>query len=109
MEEKISVIIPVKNAEKTIKKCLDSVLNVDYPNFDVIVVDDGSTDNTPSILRGFGQGIRIIQARGVGPSAARNEAAKVSDAQYLAFTDSDCIVERSWLRELRFGFSDYSI
>ncbi len=99
-----SIIIPVKNGEKTIKKCIDSLLNLDCENFDILVVDDGSKDNTLKILKDYTKKIKLITVDKVGPSRARNLAVTHADAQYIAFTDSDCTVDKNWVKELFKGF-----
>jgi len=101
----ISVIVPVHNEEETIEKSLNSILNLDYPNYEVIVVNDGSTDGTSPILAKFGNKIKVISTPGIGPAAARNIASKQARGEYLAFTDGDCLVEKNWLKELLAGFT----
>lgn len=104
---KIAVIIPAKDASFTIKKCLDSILDLDYSDYEVILINDGSKDATPKILELYKDKIKTVNTRGIGPSAARNLAAKETDAEYLAFTDSDCMVDKFWLKELTEGFKKY--
>jgi cellulose synthase/poly-beta-1,6-N-acetylglucosamine synthase-like glycosyltransferase len=107
MNPSVSVIIAVRNGASTIKSCLDSALALQYTPYDIIVVDDGSTDATGQILNGYGSRITVInheQSR--GPSAARNEAAGLSHSEFVAFTDGDCIVASDWLDQLRAGFID---
>lgn len=101
---KISVVIAVKNEIKTIKKCLDSVLALDYPDFEVIVVDNNSTDYTFGALETYGDKIKILSNTIPGPSASRNMAIKAAKGKYIAFTDGDCIVDKNWLTELMKGF-----
>jgi len=106
----VSIIIPARNAEKTIKKCLDSVLNLDYKNYEVIVIDDGSEDRTPEILENYKDKIKIIKnIKALGPSQSRNMAVKEAKGEYLAFTDADCFVDKSWLTELISGFKESKI
>lgn len=102
-EPLVSVIIPVKDTEKTIEKCIVSLLNVDYQNFEIIVVDDASTDRTKEIIKKF-PNIRLLESNGAGPSKARNMAIKESNGEFVAFTDADCIVHPEWLNELLKGF-----
>ncbi|MFH2070295.1 MAG: glycosyltransferase [Elusimicrobiota bacterium] len=111
MKPLISVIIPVKNSERTIEKCLVSVTGQDYPDYEIIVVNDGSTDNTGVILEKFKKnaGVRIIETPGMGPSSARNMAMMSAKGEYVAFTDGDCIVDRDWLKELLNAFSPADI
>ncbi|MCX5696558.1 MAG: glycosyltransferase [Candidatus Omnitrophica bacterium] len=109
-EPLVSIIIPVKNARNTIGGCLVSVLNLDYGNFEVIVVDDGSQDKTGEIIQSFSGRVKLIthpQSR--GPSSARNEAAGQAKGEFLAFTDADCIVDKDWLKELLSGFTESNI
>ncbi|MDD5006007.1 MAG: glycosyltransferase [Candidatus Omnitrophica bacterium] len=103
-EPLISIIVPAYNSEKTIKKCIDSLLEIDYTNYEVFIVDDGSTDNTKNILSGYKDKITIIENKHFGPSRCRNIAASKAKSEFLAFTDSDCIVEKNWLKELSRGF-----
>ncbi len=103
----IEIIIPVKNAENTISSCLDSLLKLDYPHRIITVIDDGSTDNTLSILHSYKPNINVITTNGVGPSKARNMAVALSKAEMIAFTDADCIVDQDWLDELLKGFQQF--
>ncbi|HOW42693.1 MAG TPA: glycosyltransferase [Candidatus Omnitrophota bacterium] len=101
MNDPVSIIIAVKNGAATLVPCLDSVLRLEYPAFEVIVVDDGSTDRTPEILRGYAQRIKVITfEKSAGPSAARNQAAAQARGDFVAFTDADCIVAPDWLTRL---------
>ena len=85
----VSVILPVHNRERTIADCLESILSQTYPALEVIVVDDGSTDRTPEILKTYGERIRVIQQPNAGPYVARNRALEQARGTYLAFADSD--------------------
>lgn len=89
---KISVIIPVYNAEKFIGYCLDSVLSQDYNNYEIIAVDDGSTDNSPNILDEYDKNydrIKVFHKENGGVSSARNLAIKNISGDYVCFLDSD--------------------
>ncbi|OGS23354.1 MAG: hypothetical protein A2314_09045 [Elusimicrobia bacterium RIFOXYB2_FULL_50_12] len=103
----ISIIVPVKNGERTIARCIESIRALSYPRFELIAINDGSTDGTAAILRSFSGDSRIsaIETAGIGPSAARNKAIAHARGEYLAFTDGDCIVEPAWLDELLSGFN----
>ena len=104
----VSIVIPAFNCEKTIAKCLDSILNLWYHPLDVIIVDDGSTDNTPHILKQYPD-IRVFKTPNTGPSRARNLGIEHAAGEFVAFTDADCIVREDWINELFRGFSDPSV
>lgn len=85
----ISVIIPTYNRADFLKKAVDSVLSQDHPDFEIIVVDDGSTDTTSGLLAQYGSAIRIIRQPNSGVSAARNAGILLAKGDLLAFLDSD--------------------
>ncbi len=99
---KVSVIVPVKDRQAELKRCLDSLLEIDYPaeKLQVIVVDDGSVDDSAGVARQAGARCISSGGTGRGPAAARNKGAAVARGELLAFVDSDCTVSRGWLREL---------
>lgn len=87
---KITVILPVYNSEKYIKKAVKSVLKQTFTDFNLIIVNDGSTDNTGKIINEFNDSrIKIISQSNQGPGAARNNALKLVDSDYVMFLDSD--------------------
>jgi O-antigen biosynthesis protein len=92
----VSVVICAYNAERTIRQCLQSLRQLDYPNFEVIVVDDGSRDATPQIAAEFPE-FRLIRQPNRGLSTARNVGARASLGELVAYTDSDCVVDPHWL------------
>lgn len=103
----ISVIIPVKNESKTIEASVKSVLSLDYPSFELVVVNDGSTDSTSVLLQQFVNDSRLKVFENpvsLGPSSSRNSAVSGAAGEYIAFTDGDCIVDKNWLNELVKGF-----
>lgn len=85
----VSVIIPVFNRQSWIADAVDSVLAQDYRPFELIVVNDGSTDNTARILSSYGKKIRILSQENSGVSAARNLGIKEARGEWIAFLDSD--------------------
>lgn len=95
-----SVIIPAYNAAETLERCLESVVALDDPDFEVIVVDDASTDTTAAICERFP--VRLLRfASRTGPAIARNRAADIATGDIIAFTDADCVVPRDWLVRIR--------
>ncbi len=102
----VSVIIPVYNGERTLAICLESLLNQNYPrdSYEIIVVENGSTDRTAAIAQSYQ--VRLLHSAERGPSAARNLGIASSHAEIIAFTDADCIAHVDWLRELVQPYSD---
>lgn len=88
----VSVIIPTYNNAQFVAQAVDSVLAQTYPDFEVIIVDDGSTDDTQAALAGYDKRIRYIYQENRGPAAARNHGYHVSSGDYLLFLDSDDLV-----------------
>jgi glycosyltransferase involved in cell wall biosynthesis len=86
---KVSVIIPTYNRGRFVGKAIESVLDQNFDDFEVIVVDDGSTDNTHQTLQRYGNRIRYIYQENAGASAARNTGIKAARGEWLAFLDSD--------------------
>ena len=90
--DKVSIIIPVYNAAKHIEKCLQSVLNQTYKNIEIVIINDGSTDNSKDICDSYVaeyEQIRLINQKNSGPSAARNSGLQASTGKYIQFVDSD--------------------
>ncbi len=89
MSTPVSVIIPAYNCASTVAETLDSVLEQDHRKTEVIVVNDGSTDNTLEVLRGYADRVRIIDQPNAGPPAARNAGIRAATGEYIAFLDAD--------------------
>jgi glycosyltransferase involved in cell wall biosynthesis len=87
--KKVSVIIPTYNRESTLSRAIDSVLKQTYRNFEVIVVDDGSTDNTSRVIEKYKDRIRYYSKLHSGVSAARNLGLEKSEGTWVSFLDSD--------------------
>lgn len=91
-QPKVSIIIPIYNAETTLHTCLLSVINQTYNNLEIILVNDGSTDNSLQICQQFARQdkrIKVITQNNLGPSAARNKGIDHSTGQYIQFVDAD--------------------
>jgi glycosyltransferase involved in cell wall biosynthesis len=94
---KVSVILTVKNEERTIGRAIESVLGIDYPDYEVIVVDGGSEDQTVAVAKD--RGVKVIQTKDSTPGQGRNVGIVNSSHPIVAFIDGDCYVERKdWLR-----------
>ena len=101
--ELISIIVPVYNVEKYIPECLDSILNQTYENFEVILVDDGSTDGSGDICDDYAakdSRIKVIHQKNCGVSVARNNAIKKSSGEYISLVDPDDILAPEYLETL---------
>jgi glycosyltransferase involved in cell wall biosynthesis len=85
----ISVIIPTYNRAKFVCEAINSVLRQSYDDFEILVVDDGSNDNTHEKLSGYGNKIRLIKQERKGVSSARNRGITEAEGKYIAFLDSD--------------------
>jgi GT2 family glycosyltransferase len=96
---RVSVVVCAYNAETTLDACLTSLEGLRYPDYEVIVVNDGSTDNTGPIAESYPRA-RVIHQDNRGLSAARNVGIAAAAGEIVAFTDSDCVVDPDWLTYL---------
>ena len=88
---KLSVIIPVYNVENYLRECLDSITNQTVKDIEIICIDDGSTDNSPNILKEYQKKdsrIKIITKKNGGQASARNLGIKEAQGEYIAFIDA---------------------
>ncbi len=111
MQPKISVIIPVYNVEKYLPECLESILNQTFQDFEIICVDDGSTDKSLDILQEYKRKddrFVILQQRHAGAGAARNHGLKLAEGKYIQFLDSDDYFEPTLLEEMYNHAEKYS-
>jgi GT2 family glycosyltransferase len=89
-------VVASYNGGATLRTCLESLGRLNYPNYEVILVDDGSTDHTPQIVADF-PSVRTIRQSNCGLSAARNTGIAAAQGEIVAFTDSDCRADEDWL------------
>lgn len=106
----VSVIIPTYNRAAILPKTIDNIFCQSYKEFEVIIVDDGSTDDTADVLRRYGNRIRTIKQENRGPACARNRGVEAAQGEYIAFQDSDDLwepmkLERQVALLERFGVS----
>ena len=100
---KLSVIIPVYNVENYLRECLDSITSQTVKDIEIICIDDGSTDNSPKILKEYQKKdsrIKIITKENGGQASARNLGIKKAQGEYIAFIDSDDFIESEMLEKL---------
>ena len=98
--KKVSVIVPIYNVEKYIGKCVDSIRNQDYPNIEIILVDDGSPDKSPQIIDEMASNderIKVIHEKNGGVSSARNRGIAAATGEYIMFVDGDDWVDDDYV------------
>lgn len=109
MQTLISIIVPVYNAEKTLTRCIESIINQSYACWELFLINDGSTDSSPRICEEFAERdnrIKVISKVNGGVSSARNAALSLVTGEWLTFVDSDDWVEESYLENLLKYVSD---
>lgn len=89
MSVRFSILMPVYNRKQYLREAIDSVLSQTFTSFELIAIDDGSTDGATDILKSYGDQIRFMQQQNQGPEVARNRAAAVAQGEYLVILDSD--------------------
>lgn len=103
MNSLVSIIVPVYNCEKYMEACIDSILIQSYYNIEVIIIDDGSTDNTYKIIKEYinkDKRIKYFKQENSGPSVARNRGIEKANGEYLIFIDSDDFIEKIYVEKL---------
>jgi len=93
---KVSVVVATYNGCRTLNICLEALGRLNYPNYEVVLVDDGSTDRTPEIAKSF-PSVRYLRQTNQGLSAARNAGIRAATGEIVAFTDDDCRADEDWL------------
>lgn len=96
---KVSIVVASYNGGRTLPTCLESLRRLNYPDYEVILVDDGSTDDTPEIAKCFPE-VRTLRQENKGLSVARNAGIAAATGEIVAFTDSDCRADEDWLHYL---------
>lgn len=99
----ISIIVPIYNVEKYLKRCIDSIINQTYKKLEIILVDDGSKDNSGKICDKYAKKdirIKVIHKKNEGVSEARNVGLKVSTGEYIGFVDADDFVEKDMYEKM---------
>lgn len=101
--DKVSIIIPIYNAEKYLKECVESVINQDYHNLEIIMIDDGSTDGSKNACKHYAEidsRIQLIEKANSGVSDTRNIGLKKATGDYIAFVDSDDTISEFFISEM---------
>lgn len=97
---RVSVVVAAYNAARTLRTCLEALEQLTYPDYEVLLVDDGSTDGTPDLVREFPFVRYFCHPRNLGLSDARNTGIQVATGEVVAFTDADCRPDEDWLNHL---------
>lgn len=105
---RISVVVCTRNGSRTLQGCLESLRALHYPDYEVLVIDDGSTDGTPKIARAF-DFVRYHRQEPAGLSAARNRGMELATGTVIAYTDDDCIAHPDWLLHLSHAFTNEEV
>lgn len=100
----VTIHVTVKNGEDTIKRCIESLLDLDYPKKQIYVTEAYSTDSTYEILKQFRDKIKLERVKGNAPTA-HNHVFKKINSDFIAFTDADCTVDKNWLKNLIAAFT----
>ena len=103
MDELISVIVPVYNVEKYISRCIESIMKQTYKNIEIILIDDGSTDNSGKICDEYSlkdDRINVIHKKNGGLSDARNTGLDIAKGKYISLIDSDDFVSKFFIETL---------
>ncbi|MDD2807784.1 MAG: glycosyltransferase family A protein [Patescibacteria group bacterium] len=103
----ISVVIPIYNAAKTIEKCLASIYLQTFKKIEIIIVNDGSTDNSLEIVKKYQDKITIINQTNGGAAKARNEGAKIAKAPFIIFCDADVTMKPKMLATMLQTLTDH--
>ncbi len=104
---KVTVVVAAYNSERSIGRSIETILALDYPEYDVIVVDNNSTDKTPDIIKKYP--VTYLLETKAGWPAARNAGIAYSKEEFVANIDADCFPTRDWLKNLMSGFKDEKI
>jgi glycosyltransferase involved in cell wall biosynthesis len=101
MKTNVSVIVCVKDAEKYISDCITSILDQTFKDFEIVIIEDGCSDDTAYIIEKFNdERIRHFRnPKNIGIAKSRNKGLKLSKGEYIFFTDADCVASKNWIEQ----------
>ena len=100
---KVSVIVPIYNSEKTINRCVESIINQTYKDIEILLINDGSIDNTLNILNDYAnkdKRIVVINKKNEGVSKTKNLGIKKAKSEFIMFVDSDDYIDKEAIKKL---------
>ena len=100
---KISVVVPIYNVERYLKRCIDSIINQTYDNLEIILVNDGSKDSCLNICNEYkkkDERVIVIDQPNAGLSGARNSGIEIATGEYISFIDSDDYIHKDFYKEM---------
>lgn len=101
--KKVSIVVPIYNAEKFIDRCFESLINQTYKNTEIILINDGSKDNSLKIIKEYEKkydNVHVFSQENKGPGEARNKGISLSTGNYITFVDSDDFIEKDYVEKL---------
>lgn len=111
MKEKISIIVPVYNAEKYLDKCIESIINQTYSNLEIILIDDGSSDGSPKKCVDWSKKdkrIKVVHKENGGVASARNIGVQTATGKFIGFVDSDDTLEKDYYERMYNNLKKYN-
>jgi len=112
MNPKVSIIVPIYNVAKYLPKCLDSIINQTHQNLEVLLIDDGSTDDSGRITNQFAKKdsrIKVIHQKNQGQSAARNHGLELATGDFISFIDGDDEIKPTFIADLLTPFTNNNV
>ena len=109
MKDLVSIIVPVYNAEKYLDRCLDSLINQTYNNLEIILINDGSIDDSKSILNQYknkDNRIKVYNQENLGAAQTRNNGIQFSSGEFITFVDADDFIEENYIKNLVNGMKE---
>lgn len=109
MNVKVSIIVPIYNTAKFLPVCLNSILHQTYENLEIVLIDDGSTDESSKIVDTYAKKdsrVKVVHQKNAGQSAARNRGLKLATGKYISFIDSDDEIKPTFIESLLSDFSE---